>query len=62
MADCGNYLVATIHWWANNMKNKGKEKEKKKKKKKKEKLPQIANRIATLLYSTVERVPVARGW
>jgi len=42
------------------MKNKGKEKEKKKKKKKKrkEKLPKIANRIATLLYSTFERVPV----
>ena len=30
MADCGNYLVATIHWWANYMKNKEKEKEKEK--------------------------------
>ncbi len=29
-----------------------------KEKKKKEKLPKIANRITTLLYSTFERVPV----
>ena len=29
MADHSNYLVATIHWWANYMQNKGKEKEKK---------------------------------
>ena len=28
MADRGNCLVATIHWWANYMKNKEKEKEK----------------------------------
>ena len=48
----GNYLVATIHWWADNMKN-GKEKEKKKKKK-----FNYASRIDTLLYSTFERVPV----
>jgi len=27
MADHSNYLVATIHWWANNMTNKEKEKE-----------------------------------
>ena len=38
--------------------DKEKEKEKKKKKKEKEKLSKIANRIATLLYSTFERVPV----
>jgi len=31
MADHGNYFVATVHWWADNMKKK---KEKKKKKKK----------------------------
>ena len=42
------------------MQNKEKEKEKKKKRKRKrkEKLPKIANRIATLLYSTFERVPI----
>ena len=42
------------------MQNKEKEKEKKKKRKRKrkEKLPKIANRITTLLYSTFERVPV----
>ena len=27
MTDRSNYLVATIHWWANYMKNKEKEKE-----------------------------------
>ena len=31
MADRGNYLVATIYWWANNMKNKEIEIEKKRK-------------------------------
>ena len=36
MVGCSNYLVATIHWWAYNIK-KGKRKEKKKEKKKKEK-------------------------
>ena len=60
MADCGNYLVATIHWWAYNMiKEKEKEKKKKRKKRKeKENNPSYANRIAILLYSTFERVPV----
>ena len=38
-------------------KGKGKEKEKKGKKKKENK-PSYINRIATLLYSTFERVPV----
>jgi len=41
------------------MTNKGKEKRKKEKKKEKQrKLPKIANKITTLLYSTFERVPV----
>ena len=35
-----------------------KEKEKEREEEKKRKLPKIANRIATLLYSTFERVPV----
>jgi len=41
-------------------KEKGKEKEKKRKRKerKKENKPSYVNRIATLLYSTFERVPV----
>ena len=39
MADCGNYLVATIHWWAYNIKRE-KEKEGKKKERKKEKRKQ----------------------
>ena len=33
MADRSNYLVATIHWWANYMQNKEKEKEKEKERK-----------------------------
>jgi len=45
-AGYGNYLVATIHWWANNMKKKNENK------------PIYANRITTLLYFTFERVPV----
>ena len=57
MAGHGNYLVATIHWWAYNMK-KEKEKERKEKEKKKENKPSYTNRIATLLYSTFERVSV----
>ena len=61
MADHGNYLVATVHWWANNMvkgkekKRKGKERKRKNRRKTK---PVYVNRIATLLYSTFERVPV----
>jgi len=44
MAVRGNYLVATLHWWASNM-----EIEKKKKKKKRKEKPKIiANRIAML--------------
>ena len=35
-----------------------KEKEKEREEEKKRKLPKIANRIATLLYFTFERVPV----
>ena len=59
MAGRSNYLVATIHWWANNME---KENEKKRKwkengKEGKENKPSYANRITTLLYSTFERVP-----
>ena len=42
----GNYLVATIHWWANNMKKKNENK------------PIYANRITILLYFTFERVPI----
>ena len=45
MAGCGNYLVATVHWWAYNIKEgkrRGKEKEKEKKKKKENKTNQAA--------------------
>jgi len=58
MAVHGNYLVATLHWWASNIEIE-KEKEKKEKEKEKKRKPKvIANRIAMLPYSTFERVPV----
>ena len=37
MADHGNYLVTTVHWWAYNMKKKEKENGKEKEGKRKEK-------------------------
>ena len=55
MADHSNYLVAIVYWWAYNMIRREKEEEMKKWKKNK---PIYANRIATLLYSAFERVPV----
>ena len=60
MADRSNYLVATIHRCAYNIKRE-KEKERKekgKKKKRKGNKPSYINRIVTLLYSTFERVPI----
>ena len=54
----GNYLVATVHWWAYNIKKEKEKEEKRKGKKKKENKPSYVNRITTLLYSTFERVSV----
>ena len=56
MADCGNYLVATVHWWAYNMKKK-KEKEKENKTKRKMNQTMITESLH-LLYSTFEKIPV----
>ena len=51
MADHGNYLVATVYWWADNMKM---EKEKEKENKNLHMITEFLH----LLYSTYERAPV----
>ena len=51
IADCDNYLVATVHWWADNMKME-------KKKEKENKNLYIIIGFLHLLYSTYERAPV----
>ena len=50
MAGCSNYLVATVHWWANNMK-KNKEREKKKEKEKEK--PNLFMLTESLYYYTL---------
>ena len=53
-AGYGNYLVATVHWWAYNIKKEKEKEEKRKGKKKKENKPSYVNRIATLLVKIAD--------
>ena len=45
IADCGNYLVATVHWWVYNMEKEKNKKEGEKKRKRKERIEGIQTNL-----------------